>query len=849
MKEFLEYFNEPKIICDSKFLVLELNSFAEQIGFNKGISIPEYLNDNNPFLESISELESLDWQSPTQFGEINLLGSDYSVQLEKLRNSNYLLSLLKVNNLVRVNSQELLESLPIGFIFSTIDGNIIDINQSALQLLRYDNKATIIESKYNIIMDLFAEQDSGMEIKQRINNGEENLVIESGMKRKDNSTFYGRIVINAKKNKNDKIDHIESFIFDISKEIEQESQIKDSEKKYRELFSYMQLGFAYHEIITENGKPVDYRYVDINPAFEKMLGLSKAKVIGNTSKELFPMLEDYWIKNFGEVALTGRSKVLKQYSAEFERYFNVIAYSPKPRYFAVLFFDITDQQKALEALKEKETQFELIANNIEEVFWIRNNDKILFINKGYEKVWGKSCLSIYENPNDFINSIYSEDRDWVVNELKKVYSQNIAMDIQYRIVTPKGKIKWVWEKTFSVGDKFDPSLRVGIANDITAIKGYEKELLIAKEKAEESNKLKSSFIANISHEIRTPLNTVTGFSELLSLDDLEADEKQEYIKMIKQNSTQLVKVIDSIIDLSELQSGIIKINYQWCSINDIFRSLINSYKSILKKDNFEIVSNIPDENEYFFIDQKRVKKILDHLLDNAIKFTLKGTVQIDCRYDGSKLEIQIIDTGIGIEEDKQELIFNEFRQIEDHLNRQYGGLGVGLPISKSLAEMMDGSLKIYSKYGIGTTAVLSIPTKRKYFGDTSSLKNGISKFKNFSILIVEDDDSNLLLMERFLKIMEFDVLKAPNGFKAIELYKSNPQIDIVLTDIMMPEMSGYELINRFKEINSNIPILATTARASDADYYDLLSAGFSDVIGKPIRRNELSEKIVKYLII
>ncbi len=387
-------------------------------------------------------------------------------------------------------------------------------------------------------------------------------------------------------------------------------------------------------------------------------------------------------------------------------------------------------------------------------------------------------------------------------------------------------------------------------------KSSEDKLRRAKERAEESDKLKTAFLTNMSHEIRTPMNAIIGFSNLLMKPDLEQDKKGEYIGVIRNNTTSLLKIIDDIIDTARLEVGEIKIEEENFHVNKVLDELAFSYGQQLKKMNkdVELIVKKHKENENFTIrtDPYRVRQVLSNLLSNSIKFVEEGFVELGYVIIDEKIQFYVKDTGIGIKKEKHKVIFDRFRQAEESYTRKYGGTGLGLSISKTLVNMLGGDIWLDSAEGKGTTFYFTLPfhhVENVVVQKDPSRKNSRKQYnlKNFTILVAEDVASNFELVKELLEITSAKVLWVKNGVEAIEKCKANGKIHLVLMDISMPEMDGLTATKEIKKFRKDLPVVAVTAFARQEEKDKFLKAGCDDYIAKPIDEKLLLESIYHLL--
>jgi len=388
-------------------------------------------------------------------------------------------------------------------------------------------------------------------------------------------------------------------------------------------------------------------------------------------------------------------------------------------------------------------------------------------------------------------------------------------------------------------------------------KQKEQELIKALEKATESDRLKSSFLATMSHELRTPLNAIIGFSDIIT-EDLPIAEIIEFNQTINSSGNHLLTIVEDLFDITLIETGEIKIIKDTVNINSLLyevKEIIKIEQSNLKKEHLELNLLIPDEGKKLMVrtDPWRLKQILINLLKNALKFTHKGSVnfgfEINSQDGINFLQFFVKDTGIGIPKDKQELIFDVFRQIEDSHTRTYGGTGIGLSISRRLAELLRGRMWVDSDKN-GSSFYFTIPFEM--IGDLNEPKikaeSGIASNGNITVLVVEDDESSFEFLKVVLKKTAQFILWAQNGEEAVTLCKNDPDIDIVLMDINMPVMNGYDATKAIKAFRPTLPIIAQTAYAIAGDREKSIEVGCDEYISKPIKREELLDKIKKLLL-
>ncbi|QGY46786.1 response regulator [Maribellus comscasis] len=397
----------------------------------------------------------------------------------------------------------------------------------------------------------------------------------------------------------------------------------------------------------------------------------------------------------------------------------------------------------------------------------------------------------------------------------------------------------------------------GVIDDALRIYQLEKEnaqqkieLQRAKEKAEESDMLKTEFLHNLSHEIRTPLNGIYGFAQILDSDTVTAEERKNYIRIIQNSSNQLIKIVSAILEFSKLITDQVTIETQEISLNDLFSELFYVFelKAEKKHIKFDLEPGLSNEECFIKIDRTKLYQILSNILDNAFKYTEDGFVVFGYKVRNDKIRIYIKDSGVGIHADNQRFIFERFSQEERYLSNKWGGLGLGLSIAQENAKLIDASISLTSKKGEGAVFYVDIP----YLPASSSEQTITLDFKNatprssnkYKILIVEDEEVNLYFLDVLIKkIIASDttILHAYNGKEALDVCKSNSDINVILMDIKMPIMDGYEATKKIKEIMPHIPIIAQTAYSTNEDRHKAETAGCDDFISKPINKFKLKK--------
>ena len=387
-----------------------------------------------------------------------------------------------------------------------------------------------------------------------------------------------------------------------------------------------------------------------------------------------------------------------------------------------------------------------------------------------------------------------------------------------------------------------------IEEDVTERKKMTEELVRAKEKAEESDRLKTAFINNISHEIRTPLNGILGFGHMMAEYDISLEKRREYFKYINQSSERLLNTITDFMDMAMIVSRTMEMNKEEFALAPVFESLTEKMIPLCLERNLDFKMETPPEHKDLIVysNSEFIKKILNKLLDNALKFTRKGSITCGYSIDPKQIKFFVKDTGSGIEKSKLETIFKIFNQEDVSMTREYEGSGLGLSIAKAMARLLDGDINVTSKKGKGSEFILTIPNNTH----TVHALNNHTKFYGEDkplVLVAEDEKLNFLVIKALLDSLDYNYIRAVNGLVAVDYCKYHPNISLVLMDIQMPVMNGIEATKEIRKFRPDLPIIATTAYAQTGDRIKFLKAGCNDYISKPIKRKKLLEVFSNYI--
>jgi hypothetical protein len=648
----------------------------------------------------------------------------------------------------------------------------------------------------------------------------------------------------------------------ISLDISERKQVEENIRTFKRMVESSSQGMG----ITD----IDGKILYANPGLLKMLGVDDLSDIihedalkfqdKNQKKYMQEIIlpqvkkEGSWV---GELPIISKSNTVID---AIQNIFVIPDKNGNPLYLGNIITDIRGQKRIETALRESETLYKQLINTSPDAI-------CLFDLEGKTILISPRTHELFQIPHQEVSKgrnikefIHEKDLPRAEKNLANLLIEESSSSNQYTLKTFKGNTFEGEISSALIRDENNQPVSIlSLIRDITDRKKAENELILAKEKAEESDKLKSAFLANMSHEIRTPMNGIIGFASLLNDPDLSFEKRAEYINVINSNSKNLLHLIEDIIDIAKIEAGQLSIKKSPFNLNTLLDEVYAMFNELMEKTtnkDVELRINSPKINDpVIFTDEHRLRQILANLLSNAVKFTETGYIEFGYKITSDNFyQFHVRDTGVGISPDKIELVFDRFRQADGSPTRKHGGTGLGLAICKNLVKLLGGSIWAESELDKGSTFHFTIPfhrdktaekTPREEPNEESGRKISLD---GYTILVAEDELVNFTFLELLLKKNGAALIHASNGKEALEVVTKNPAVDLVLMDIKMPVMNGYEATGLIKKERPALPIIAQTAYAMEEEKKKCLALGCDDYISKPVEPLILFKKIKQLLV-
>ena len=603
--------------------------------------------------------------------------------------------------------------------------------------------------------------------------------------------------------------------------------------------------FEKHSAVKLVIEPGSGKIINANQAAADFYGWSREELCTMHIQQLNTLSPDKVEEGMQQAQLTGKKHFTFTHRKadgtlrDVEVFSNPIIIKGKELFYSII-YDVTERKQAEDALKKSENRFRRLFESHSAVMLLLDPDSGTII-----------------DANHAASNFYG----WSLDELRGMNIQQITQLTPEELKSNLEKAKTSKQNEFQVRHKRADGLQRDIELFSNNIEIDGKNILYAiihditdrKQAAEESDRLKAAFLANISHEIRTPMNGILGFSELFKEPDLTGEEKEEYIDLIHQSGLRMLNLINDLMDISKIDAREVKLQITETSANKLLREVEAFFKPAAKKKGVELrcTMALSDNDSFMTTDCLKLNQIITNLIQNALKFTTKGSIDFGYNKKKAGLEFFVMDTGRGIPADKKEKIFERFQQVDNSLTRAHEGAGLGLSISKAYVEMLGGTIHVESKEGVGSTFTFTHPYKQIKKQQAQSNKDKVLSTCNsalaFCLLIVEDDEVSTLLLKRSLKNQNISILCAENGWEAVELVQCHPEINLVLMDLKMPVMSGYDATKKIKQLRPDLPVIAQSAFTTKEEKQKAREAGCSNFITKPINNTELHNLIQELL--
>lgn len=613
--------------------------------------------------------------------------------------------------------------------------------------------------------------------------------------------------------------------------------------------------------ITDNNGDIIY----VNSGFTALSGYTSAEVVGRNPRLLKSGVHsNEFYKELWDTLLAGKNWTgeLCNKNKQGDLYWVQATISPvldpkgKITHFVAIKEDITQKRQTEKDLirSEKELKKAQQITHIGSWFLDVETNDVKWTEELY-KMYGFDPFLPPPPYTEHMKLFTPESWKILSTSLTRTRETGVPYELELKTVRKDGSNGWMWVRGERDVDSTGKTVGLwGAAQDITERKKIEEELRNAKEKAEESDRLKSAFLANMSHEIRTPMNGILGFTELLLEPDLSSEQKEHYIEIVHKSGQRMLNTVTDIIEISKIEAGMVHFKFTLIDVNSKLEELVTFFnqEATQKGLKLSIKKVLTAEDKNVMTDANMLDSIISNLIKNALKYTSSGFIEVGCSRQDDFVEFYIKDTGIGIPEDRIKAVFERFVQADIADTRAFQGSGLGLTIAKSYVEMLGGKIWVESKIDKGSTFYFNLPVKMNIDEDlngkderhlyVSNVKPK-SAFSGLKVLIAEDDELSHSYLSIILKDYCRELILTQTGVETVELCKKNQDIDLVLMDIKMPEMDGYAATGKIREFNKEVIIIAQTAFALSGDREKAIDAGCNDFITKPITK----EKFIKLM--
>ena len=797
--------------------------------------------------------------------ELEILNKDLNQQINERK---------KTEEALRESNEKyskVFQSSPYSITISRLeDGKYIEVNETFVSLSGYTRKEALSnseigtniwvdkEERNSVISAILSGKDvEGKEFQFRKKNGE----IMIGL-------FSGKIIYINKE------PYMISSVDDITERKRMDDELRKSEEKLNEAMKIAKLGAWEYDVDSDQFKFNDQFYTLMQTTAEQeggyimssmhyaqkflhpddmvLVGVETQKALETTDPNYYSQLEHRIIRPDGELAYLNVSiRIAKDSQGRTIKTYGVNQ-------------DVTERKLAEDASKQREYSYRTLSENLPASVYrlfLRERGKMEFFNDVIEQITGYTKDELKRGEICSIDPfIIPEDKPQVMEIVKNAIKNVSEFEVEYRFKRKEGYISYFYEKGMPIiGEDGKPLYIEGVIFDITERKMAELELINAKEKAEESDRLKSAFLTNISHEIRTPMNGILGFTQLLLEPDLSSEQKESYIEIVHKSGQRMLNTVTDIVEISKIEAGLVHLNLTQTDVNGRMEELFRFFQPEAERKGIKLHLEmlLPPTDKDMITDQSKLDSILTNLIKNAIKFTKEGEIKVGCQAKANQLEFYVKDTGIGIPKERQQAVFERFIQADIFDKEARQGSGLGLAISKAYVEMLGGEIRVESNPDAisgrqGSTFFFTLPTNGQVQEISGEIKIGkgdesISPIKGLNIIIAEDDENSAIYLQTILQSDAGKIILTQKGHETVEACRNNPDIDLVLMDIQMPGINGYEATRRIREFNKEVIIIAQTAYCLSGDREKTIESGCNDYLPKPVNKNELLALIRKYL--
>jgi PAS domain S-box-containing protein len=742
------------------------------------------------------------------------------------------------------------------------DGNLTYISEAVEKIFGYRNDTEVIGHSFT---EFVADHDiqRAVEIfRNTLENKSSDRVLELQLKRKDGTVFYGEVHIRNYRDSNRP--GVIGLIRDITERRNSEKRRRESEQKLLESRQFLQniydaVNYSIFVIDVEAGGV--FRFSGINRNHEISTGFSSDEIAGKTPNEIFePVIAENIIRNLEQCIRKGRSVQFQEHipvrgkETIWETSLNPLRNDAGYIYRIIgTSSNITERILAEEELKKLSVA---VQQSPAVVVITDPQGNIEYINQTFTEHTGYTLDEVKgQNPRVLKSGMMPEQV--YENLWQTILSGNVWYG-EFHNRKKNGELYWEEAVVSAIRNEAGAITNfVAVKEDITEKKKLWSDLVEAKEKAVESDRLKSAFLANISHEIRTPMNGIIGFSELLKEPHLSGQEQQEYIDLIQLSGERMLSLINDLINISRIEAGETMLQMAATSVNSLLGELHAFFRPQADSNGLALncFTGLSDDDCTIETDSTKLSQVMTNLIQNALKFTSAGHIDFGYVKKGSMLEFFVRDTGIGIPPEMQHRVFDRFRQLDNSLTRNHEGSGLGLCISKAYVEMLGGKIRVESRKGSGSMFIFTLPFTPDVSmsaQDRDTTGNSVipqETHPGLTILVAEDDELSRLLLKKSLTGENIRILCALSGTEAVEMVELHPEIDLVLMDIKMPQLNGYDATRLIKQKRPELAVIAQTAFSMADERRKAREAGCDGFIVKPVKKKELLELMKELLIL